>query len=161
MNRKLAGLFIIVFMVALMGASTAISATTDALPLFKLDKTITFVTTEDTSYRQSVDDAAGYWLYLRGSVSFGGREIGHYLTIMRGFKALDLGLNSATTTTTVYFGSTAPYQNITLQGTHDFGSGKDIGSVSAASAEYAPLIGANFVFSNGSLGAPGKLVLNW
>jgi hypothetical protein len=45
---------------------------------------------------------------------------------------------------TVFFLDERPPQNITLHGAHNFNSGEEIGSVSAASAAYATLIAKQF-----------------
>jgi hypothetical protein len=45
---------------------------------------------------------------------------------------------------TLFFLGKQPPENITLHGSHDFNSGGEIGSVSAASTTYAPQIGKQF-----------------
>lgn len=47
-------------------------------------------------------------------------------------------------TMTIFFLPDKPPQNITVQGSHDFDSGSEIGSVSAASSGNAAHIGKNF-----------------
>ena len=45
---------------------------------------------------------------------------------------------------TILIGGANPPENITLLGTHDFDTGGQIGSVSAASREFAAYIGRQF-----------------
>lgn len=59
--------------------------------------------------------------------------------------------NTAMLTMTVFFLGTNPPENITVQGTHDFNSGAQIGSVSAASPAHARRIGKKFVRSGNTV----------
>jgi hypothetical protein len=54
--------------------------------------------------------------------------------------------NTAMLTLTLFFigQPQQPTENMTLQGSHDFSSGDEIGSVSAASTAFAPYIGSLF-----------------
>jgi len=52
--------------------------------------------------------------------------------------------NTAMLWVTLFFEGEKPPENITLHGSHDFNSGGEIGSVSAASAAFAPFIGKQF-----------------
>lgn len=92
---------------------------------------------------KNVDDAAGRWQFEGGSVSRNGQKVANYSSTKRvTFGATDLdGQNAATVSTTFLFLGSSPAENITLMGTHNFNSGNQTGSVSAASSNYKSLIG--------------------
>ena len=52
--------------------------------------------------------------------------------------------NTAQLWVTLFFLGSHPPENITLHGAHDFHSGAEIGSVSAASSAYSAQIGKHF-----------------
>ena len=92
------------------------------------------------------DDAAGTgrWQYEGGRVAEGDREVGWYAVERRvTFGATD-AQNTAVLTMSVFFTPDKPPQNIIMQGSHDFNSGGEIGSVSAASSTQAAHIGKSF-----------------
>lgn len=98
----------------------------------------------------NVDDAAGRWQFEGGQVlqSDGREHVANYSSVKRvTFKGTDQnGQNTASVTTTLYFlGANDPPQSITLEGAHDFSSGNETGSVSAASASHAGLIGKQYI----------------
>jgi hypothetical protein len=86
----------------------------------------------------NVDDAAGRWQFEGGQVFFKEKEhVANYASVKR--------QNTASVSTTLYFlGAHNPPQNITLEGAHDFSSGNETGSVSAASPTHAALIGKQY-----------------
>jgi hypothetical protein len=96
----------------------------------------------------NVNDAAGRWQFEGGQVYENGKHVGNYAVIRRVvFKGTDLdGQNTAMVTMTIFFlgGNGTPGthkgapQNLTVEGSHDFSSGDEIGSVSAASPAFAP-----------------------
>lgn len=95
----------------------------------------------------NVDDVAGRWQHEGGDVLSGKKHIGHYVSYKRvTFQATE-AQNTASLTLTLLFekSKTGAPENITLQGSHDFNSGNEIGSVSAASFHYHANIGMNFV----------------
>jgi photosystem II stability/assembly factor-like uncharacterized protein len=93
---------------------------------------------------RNVDDPAGRWQYEGGRASLAGGRRANYASTKRiVFGATDQQ-NTAMLTATFFLLGEAPPENITLQGAHDFGSGGQIGSVSAASPEFAHLIGQPF-----------------
>ena len=53
-------------------------------------------------------------------------------------------LNTAQLWMTLFFQGGKPPENITLHGAHDFSSGDEIGSVSAASSAFSTWIGKQF-----------------
>lgn len=93
----------------------------------------------------NVDDDAGRWQHEGGDVLFQNQKIGNYAAHRRvTFGGTD-EQNTAMLTMTIFFlRSGAPPKNLTLQGAHDFTSGKYIGSVSAASSGLLGLVGVRF-----------------
>jgi hypothetical protein len=95
----------------------------------------------------NVDDPAGRWQFEGGQVFQRSEHIANYASVKRvTFKGTDQnGQNTAMVTTTLFFlGATNPPHNITLEGAHDFSSGNETGSVSAASPTYAAHIGKTY-----------------
>ena len=82
---------------------------------------------------KNVDDDAGRWQYEGGAVFKSGTQVGNYMSTKRVIFDVSPALNAAMLTLTIFFSGEDPPQNITLQGTHDFNNGGEIGSVSAAS----------------------------
>lgn len=73
-----------------------------------------------------------------GNVIYNGQKIGEYLSIKDVHAA---GMNTAAVTLTLFFPNPAggPPYTLTLQGSHDFSSGKGLGSVSGSA--YPGLLG--------------------
>ena len=92
----------------------------------------------------NVDDAAGRWQYEGGTVFEEKRQVGYYASTKRVIFGATDAQNTAMLTLEVFFTPQMPPQNIVVQGSHDFNSGGEIGSVSAASAAYATYIGKEF-----------------
>ncbi|HHT9124743.1 MAG TPA: hypothetical protein ACFYD6_02890 [Candidatus Brocadiia bacterium] len=114
---------------------------------------VTYTLTEDAF--TIVDDAAGLWGHLGGKVFQGATHIGYYALTRRVTLGGTDPQNTAMLTMTIFFIGENPPQNITLQGSHDYGSGNYIGSVSGASAGKKKFIKATF---SGS-GPPGTLTI--
>jgi hypothetical protein len=95
----------------------------------------------------NVDDAAGRWQHEGGGVfcASDNSHIANYALYRRVTTGGTDNQNTAMLTMTIFFLGRNPPQNLTLQGSHDFSSGRYIGSVSAASIPYTPVIGAAFV----------------
>lgn len=93
----------------------------------------------------NVDDVAGRWQFEGGEVYDKEKKlVAWYASTKRVvFKATE-AQNTAMLTITLFFLPNKPPENITLQGSHDFNSGKEIGSVSAASNAYRVNIGKQF-----------------
>lgn len=92
----------------------------------------------------NVDDAAGRWQFDGGEVYQKAKHVAHYASVKRVvFKATE-AQNTAMLTITLFWLGKQPPENMTLQGSHDFNSGGQIGSVSAASAAFAARIGKQF-----------------
>jgi hypothetical protein len=105
-----------------------------------------------------VTDAAGSWQYEGGKIFRGATQIGNYAVMRRITTGGTDAQSTAMVTITLFFFSSLPPENITLQGSHDFSSGAYIGGVSAASNRYAWIRGATFT---GTAGATGSLTITW
>ncbi|MFT3935337.1 MAG: hypothetical protein QM726_17055 [Chitinophagaceae bacterium] len=94
----------------------------------------------------NVDDVAGRWQHEGGEVFQKDKKVGYYASTKRvTFGGTD-AQNTAMLTLTIFLGKSkigAP-ENITLQGSHDFNTGSETGSVSAASATQSSLRGKTF-----------------
>ncbi|HEX3471250.1 MAG TPA: hypothetical protein VHT28_08705 [Silvibacterium sp.] len=91
----------------------------------------------------NVDDAAGLWQIEGGKVLQKEKQVANYSSVKR----VSCGTqqqNTAMLWVTLFFLKGQPPQNITLHGSHDFSSGGEIGSVSAASSAFATHIGKQF-----------------
>ena len=91
----------------------------------------------------NVDDVAGRWQIEGGRVLEKDKHVANYSSVKR----VSCGThqqNTAMLWITLFFIKEQPPQNITLHGSHDFNSGGEIGSVSAASATFAAQIGKQF-----------------
>lgn len=92
----------------------------------------------------NVDDAAGRWQHSGGNVKVGETQIGNYALHRRVTISGTSPLNTSMFTMTIFLSDTGnPPENITIQGAHSFNNGGYTGSVSAASANLAGLIGAD------------------
>jgi hypothetical protein len=100
---------------------------------------------------KNVDDSAGRWQYTGGQVLQNRKPAGDYIGVKRVVFGATSPQNTASLTLTIFFKGQKPPQNITLQGSHDFSSGRQAGSVSAASNDYSGLIGAQFKRSANTL----------
>jgi len=95
----------------------------------------------------NVDDPAGRWQFEGGQVFQKTEHVGNYASVKRvTFNGTDQnGQNTAMVTTSLFFlGAANPPHNITLEGAHDFSSGNETGSVSAASPPYSAHIGKHY-----------------
>jgi hypothetical protein len=91
----------------------------------------------------NVDDVAGRWQVEGGTVLQKRKHVANYSSVKR----VNCGTheqNTAMVWITLFFLGAKPPENITLHGAHDFNSGGQIGSVSAASTTFAPHIGKQF-----------------
>jgi|SRR5215469_4951984 len=92
---------------------------------------------------QNVDDAAGRWQFEGGSVVERDRQVGHYASTKRVIFGATDAQNTAMLTLEVFFTPQLPPENIVLQGSHDFNSGKEVGSVSAVSSAFTTISASN------------------
>lgn len=91
----------------------------------------------------NVDDVAGRWQIEGGKVLQREKHVANYSSVKR----VSCGTheqNTAMLWLTLFFLKGKPPENMTLHGSHDFNSGGEIGSVSAASAALATHIGKPF-----------------
>jgi hypothetical protein len=93
---------------------------------------------------ENVDDKAGRWQFEGGQVFQKGQHVANYATVRRVVNKGTEEQNTAMLTTTVFFLGKQPPENMTLRGAHDYNSGDQTGSVSAASGQYAAYIGKAF-----------------
>jgi hypothetical protein len=93
---------------------------------------------------ENVDDKAGRWQFEGGQVFQNGKHVANYATARRVVNKGTEEQNTAMLTTTIFFLGKQPPENMTLQGAHDYNSGDQTGSVSAASGQYAAYIGKAF-----------------
>jgi hypothetical protein len=93
---------------------------------------------------ENVDDKAGRWQFEGGQVFQKGKHVANYATVRRVVNKGTEEQNTAMLTTTIFFLGKQPPENMTLQGAHDYNSGDQTGSVSAASGQYAAYIGKTF-----------------
>ena len=91
----------------------------------------------------NVDDVAGRWQIEGGQVLQGKRKVANYSSVKR-VSCGTAEQNTAMLWLTLFFLKGKPPENMTLHGAHDFNSGGEIGSVSAASGAFAALIGKEF-----------------
>ena len=93
----------------------------------------------------NIEDAGQRWQIEGGKVFQGKnrRHVANYSSVKR----VSCGThdqNTAQLWLTIFFLGQTPPQNMTLHGAHDFNSGGEIGSVSAASSAHAARIGKQF-----------------
>lgn len=91
----------------------------------------------------NVDDVAGRWQIEGGQVLQGRKHVANYSSVKRVSCGTEQQ-NTAMLWLTLFFLKGKPPENMTLHGAHDFNSGGEIGSVSAASPAFATHIGKQF-----------------
>jgi len=124
-----------------------------------MPKTFTFQLT--LLFNQTVADGAGDWQYAAATgVDHAAQQTVQLIATKRTVGSENLPAPASMLTATIMFqpttaGGVPP--NMTLQGIHDFTTNNESGSVSAASEEYAYLIGGTFTFE---AGPPSILTIN-
>ena len=91
----------------------------------------------------NTEDVAGRWQIEGGKVMQGEKHVANYSSVKR----VSCGTqeqNTAMLWMTLFFLKGKPPENMTLHGAHDFNSGGEVGSVSAASSAFAIHIGKQF-----------------
>ncbi len=93
-----------------------------------------------------VDDAAGSWLHEGGDVMLNHQPAGHYASTKRVTTGGTDAQNTAMLTLTLFLqrDPRGGVESITMQGAHDFTTGHETGSVSAASIAYMMHAGRPF-----------------
>lgn len=106
----------------------------------------------------NVNDVSGIWQLEGGDLLLGSRDVGDYACTRRTVDGGTNNLNTAMLTCTMFLpgGAGAP-DNVTYQGAHDYSTGGFKGAVSAASAAYAFVIGADVAGS----AATNTVTLSW
>jgi hypothetical protein len=83
------------------------------------------------------------WQIEGGRVLENGQHVADYSSVKR-VSCGTTHQNTAQLWVTLFYLGKKPPENITLHGAHDFGSGGEIGSVSAASSAFSAYIGKQF-----------------
>jgi hypothetical protein len=91
----------------------------------------------------NVDDPGMRWQIEGGKVLEHGTHVANYSSVKR-VSCGTTEQNAAQLWVTLFFFGGKPPQNITLHGAHDFDSGGEIGSVSAASSAFSAHMGRQF-----------------
>ena len=91
----------------------------------------------------NIDDPAMRWQIEGGKVLEDGKHVGNYSSVKR-VSCGTAEQNTAQLWLTIFFLGQNPPQNMTMHGAHDFNSGVEIGSVSAASSACSTEIGKQF-----------------
>jgi hypothetical protein len=95
----------------------------------------------------NVEDVAGRWQIEGGGVFQGAGQRRRHVANYSSVKRVSCGTqeqNTAMLWLTLFFLRGHPPENMTLHGAHDFNSGNENGSVSAASSSFASHIGKQF-----------------
>ena len=91
----------------------------------------------------NVEDPGIRWQIEGGKVLEKDKHVANYSSVKR-VSCGTTEQNTAQLWVTLFFLGEKPPQNITLHGAHDFNSGGEIGSVSAASSAFSAHIGKQF-----------------
>jgi DNA-binding beta-propeller fold protein YncE len=92
---------------------------------------------------ENAEDAGMRWQIEGGKVLENGKHVANYSSVKR-VSCGTVEQNTAQLWVTLFFLGANPPENITLHGAHDFHSGGEIGSVSAASSAFSAQIGKQF-----------------
>jgi len=90
----------------------------------------------------NVNDAEGRWQFDGGDVYLGNTKVGYYTRKKRVSFGIPSSVNKSSMELTIIW-AWGDY-NFTLQGSHHFGSGREVGGVSATSAGFTFLSDATF-----------------
>jgi hypothetical protein len=125
------------------GASLKTNRRTISLTLQKEGKHMSLTYTLVRECLNNVNDVAGLWQIEGGKVMEKDNQVANYSSVKR-VSCGTTEQNTAMLWITLFFIKAKPPENITLHGAHDFNSGGEIGSVSAASSAFAGHIGKQF-----------------
>lgn len=95
-----------------------------------------------TSTLTNVDDAEGRWQFSGGKVYYGNTHVGHFISKKRVSFGVPSSVNKAAVETTFIWNWGD--HNFTIQGTHYFGTGKQVGGVSAVSPGFSAFEDATY-----------------
>jgi hypothetical protein len=110
---------------------------------FKVGTPSTLTYTLRRECLNNVEDPGMRWQIEGGRVFENGKHVADYSSVKR-VSCGTTEQNTAQLWITLFFLGKKPPENITLHGAHDFGSGGEIGSVSAASTAFSTQIGKQF-----------------
>jgi hypothetical protein len=99
--------------------------------------------TLDRDCLHNIDDPGMRWQIEGGKVLENRKHVANYSSVKR-MSCGTTELNTAQLWLTLFFLGGSPPENMTLHGAHDFHSGGEIGSVSAASSAFSAHIGKQF-----------------
>jgi hypothetical protein len=91
----------------------------------------------------NAEDTGMRWQIEGGKVMERDKHVGNYSSVKR-VSCGTTEQNTAQLWLTIFFLGNKPPENMTLHGAHDFNSGGEIGSVSAASSAFSGHIGKEF-----------------
>jgi len=97
----------------------------------------------------NVNDAEGRWQFDGGDVMLNGSKVGHYVRKKRVSFGVPSSVNRSTMEMTIIW-ATGDY-NFTVQGSHYFGTGLQVGGVSATSPGFTAFENAKFSGSSSSI----------
>lgn len=110
---------------------------------FGTDLSATLTYTLQRECLDNIDDPGMRWQIEGGKVLENGNHVANYSSVKR-VSCGTTQQNTAQLWVTLFFLGEEPPQNMTLHGAHDFSSGGEIGSVSAASSTFSKFIGKQF-----------------
>jgi streptogramin lyase len=110
---------------------------------FGTDSSSTLTYTLQRDCLNNVDDQGMRWQIEGGQVFENGKHVANYSSIKR-VSCGTVEQNTAQLWMTLFYLGGKPPENVTLLGAHDFDSGDEIGSVSAASSAFSAHIGEQF-----------------
>jgi DNA-binding beta-propeller fold protein YncE len=110
---------------------------------FEAGPLLTRTYTLDRDCLNNIDDPGMRWQIEGGKVLENDKHVANYSSVKR-VSCGTTEQNTAQLWVTLFFLGGKPPENITLHGAHDFNSGGQIGSVSAASSAFSALIGKQF-----------------
>ncbi len=97
----------------------------------------------------NVNDAEGRWQFDGGDVYIGTNKVGHYTRKKRVSFGIPASINKSSMEMTIIW-AWGDY-NFTVQGSHYFGSGTQVGGVSATSAGFTAFTDATFTGNSNSI----------
>lgn len=131
---------------ALFASLVALLATFASLPTQAASTTYKLV---KKSTLTNVNDAEGRWQFDGGDVYLGSTKVGHYTRKKRVSFGIPSSVNKSSMEMTIIW-AWGDY-NFTLQGSHYFGTGKEVGGVSATSAGFTLFQDATFAGNSNSI----------
>ena len=97
----------------------------------------------------NVNDAEGRWQFDGGDVYLGANKVGYYTRKKRVSFGIPSSVNKSSMEMTIIW-SWGDY-NFTVQGTHYFGTGREVGGVSATSAGFTAFSDATFAGTHNAI----------